>query len=57
MVEISIARYEKLLAAERDAAILKRYIACKKADYREITHSELSMLKELFCSDNTEVEE
>ena len=56
MVEISKARYETLLAAERDAAILKRYIACKEADYREVTHSELSMLKELFCFDKTEAE-
>lgn len=57
MVEISKARYEKLLAAERDAAILKSFIAYKDKRFEEITHSEISLLEELFCSDNTEAEE
>ncbi len=56
MVEISLARYETLIAAERDAATLKSFIAYKSKLFQEITHSEISVLKELFCSDNTESE-
>ncbi len=57
MVEISIVRYEALLAAERDAATFKKFIAYKSKHFQEITHSEISVLKDLFCSDNTEAEE
>lgn len=56
MVEISIERYEKLLAAERDAAVLKNFIAYKDKRFQDVTHTELSLLNELFCSDNTEDE-
>lgn len=56
MVEISIERYEKLLAAERDAEVLKNFIAYKDKRFQDVTHSELSLLNELFCSDNTEAE-
>ncbi len=56
MVEISIERYEKLLAAERDAAVLKNFIAYKDKRFQDVTHTELSLLNELFCSDNTEAE-
>lgn len=56
MVEISITRYEALLAAERDAAVLKSFIAYKDKRFQEITHTELSLLNELFCSENTEAE-
>ncbi len=57
MVEISISRYEALLAAERDAAILKSFIAYKSKHFQEISHSGITVLKDLFCSDNTEAEE
>lgn len=56
MVEISIARYEKLLAAERDAAVLKSFIAYKDKRFQDVTHTELSLLNELYCSDNMEDE-
>ena len=48
MVEISIARYEQLLAAERDAAILKKLIAYKNEHFLKIEHPELILLDELF---------
>lgn len=56
MVEISLARYEALLVAERNAAILKSFINYKIDRFQEISRAEIDMLKELFCSDNTERE-
>lgn len=56
MVEISIARYEELLAAERDATVLKNFIAYKDKRFQDVTHAEVSLLNELFCSENTEDE-
>ncbi len=57
MIKISIARYEELLAAERDAAVLKNLILRKDKHYQQISYSEISLLKEVFFPDNMEVKE
>lgn len=55
MIKISIARFEELLAAERDATVLKNLILRKDKQYQQISYSEISLLKEVFFPDNMEV--
>ncbi len=59
MVEISIARYETLIAAERDAATLKRFLEVKVAQFSGMTYSEIHDLLDVFSLPfgNTECEE
>ena len=54
MVEITIERYEALLAAERDAALLKKLLAHKAEGYAQITTAEVRSLNRLFGTEEHE---